>query len=67
MNEGPLGGCQTPFILITAFGDDEVRAELGRIPNAFMLEKPFARPDLLTWVATALRDRGPPHHDQQSG
>jgi CheY-like chemotaxis protein len=52
-------GCQTPFILITAFGDSEVRSELGRIPNAFMLEKPFARPALLTWVATALGDRGP--------
>jgi CheY-like chemotaxis protein len=51
-------GCQTPFILITAFGDSELRAELGRIPNAFMLEKPFARPALLSWVATALADRG---------
>jgi CheY-like chemotaxis protein len=58
MMKARSAGCQTPFILITAFGDEEVRAELGRIPNAFMLEKPFARPALLSWVATALRDRG---------
>jgi CheY-like chemotaxis protein len=59
MMKARSAGCQTPFILITAFGDEEIRAELGRIPNAFMLEKPFARPALLSWVATALRDREP--------
>jgi CheY-like chemotaxis protein len=59
MMQARSAGCQTPFILITAFGDDDVRSELGRIPNAFMLEKPFARPALLTWVQTALGNRGP--------
>lgn len=50
-------GHKTPFILITAFGDDEVRAALSRVPNAFMLDKPFAPPALLTCVAAALRNR----------
>jgi CheY-like chemotaxis protein len=59
MMQARSAGCQTPFILITAFGDDEVREELGQIPNAFMLEKPFARPALLSWVSTALGNRGP--------
>lgn len=52
-------GHQIPFILITAFGDEEVRAALGRVPNAWMLDKPFAPPALLNCVATALGDREP--------
>jgi CheY-like chemotaxis protein len=52
-------GYETPFILITAFGDDEVRAALRRVPNAFLLAKPFAPPALLDSVATALGNREP--------
>jgi CheY-like chemotaxis protein len=52
-------GNAIPFILITAFGDDEVRTALSRVPNAFMLDKPFAPPALLTCVASALANRSP--------
>jgi len=50
-------GNEIPFILITAFGDEEVRLELSRVPNAFMLDKPFAPPALLHCVASALAKR----------
>jgi CheY-like chemotaxis protein len=52
-------GYQIPFILITAFGDEEVRAALGRVEKAWMLDKPFAPPALLNCVATALGEREP--------
>jgi CheY-like chemotaxis protein len=47
-------GKEIPFILITAFGDDSVRAALSQVPNAFLLDKPFAPPALLSCVANAL-------------
>jgi len=50
-------GNETPFILITAFGDEEVRSALSRVPNAFMLDKPFAPPALLDCVSSALGQR----------
>ena len=50
-------GNEIPFILITAFGDEEVRLALSRVPNAFMLDKPFAPPALLHCVASALGQR----------
>jgi CheY-like chemotaxis protein len=52
-------GNDIPFILITAFGDEEVRAALSDVPNAFMLDKPFAPPALLDCVASALAHRSP--------
>jgi CheY-like chemotaxis protein len=58
-------GHQTPFILITAFGDDSVRAALSQVPNAFLLDKPFAPPALLSCVAQALADRSADYHEQQ--
>jgi len=50
-------GNEIPFIVITAFGDESVRAALARVPNAFMLDKPFAPPALLDCVAVALAHR----------
>jgi CheY-like chemotaxis protein len=50
-------GHAIPFILITAFGDDSVRSALKEVPNAFLLDKPFAPPALLSCVAQALADR----------
>jgi CheY-like chemotaxis protein len=50
-------GNEIPFILITAFGDDEVRSALSTVPNAFVLDKPFAPPALLDCVASALNRR----------
>jgi CheY-like chemotaxis protein len=50
-------GNEIPFILITAFGDEEVRVALSQVPNAFMLDKPFAPPALLHCVASALGQR----------
>jgi CheY-like chemotaxis protein len=58
-------GHKTPFILITAFGDDSVRAALSQVPNAFLLDKPFAPPALLSCVAQALADRSADYHEQQ--
>jgi CheY-like chemotaxis protein len=53
-------GNEIPFILITAFGDEDVRTALDGVPNAFMLDKPFAPPALLTCVASALSNRRSP-------
>jgi CheY-like chemotaxis protein len=50
-------GNETPFILITAFGDESVRAAVKEIPKALLLDKPFAPPALLSCVATALGQR----------
>jgi CheY-like chemotaxis protein len=52
-------GNEIPFILITAFGDEEVRTALSEVPNAVMLDKPFAPPALLDCVASALAHRSP--------
>jgi CheY-like chemotaxis protein len=57
--ETRTAGNEIPFILITAFGDDETRTALSRVPNAFMLDKPFAPPALLHCVASALGNRRP--------
>jgi CheY-like chemotaxis protein len=57
--ETRTAGNEIPFILITAFGDEDVRTELSRVPNAFMLDKPFAPPALLHCVASALGHRRP--------
>jgi CheY-like chemotaxis protein len=54
MRMARTAGNEIPFILITAFGDDEVRTALTEVPNAFMLDKPFAPPALLNCVASAL-------------
>jgi len=55
--ETRTAGNEIPFILITAFGDEDVRTALSRVPNAFMLDKPFAPPALLHCVASALGHR----------
>jgi len=57
--ETRTAGNEIPFILITAFGDDETRTALSRVRNAFMLDKPFAPPALLHCVASALGHRRP--------
>jgi CheY-like chemotaxis protein len=55
--ETRTAGNEIPFILITAFGDDETREAIREVPNAFMLDKPFAPPALLNCVASALGHR----------
>ena len=47
----------TPFILITAFGDDSVRAEAAALGAAAVLDKPFEVEDLLR-VIRRLRAEG---------
>lgn len=47
----------TPFILITAFGDDVVRAEATALGASSVLDKPLDVDGLLNAVETALRER----------
>ncbi len=42
--------CAIPFVLITAFGDEETHAEARRLGAAGMLDKPFEIDDLRTLV-----------------
>ena len=47
-------GYDTPFIFITAFPDDGVRARAVQAGAVCFLAKPFAAPSLITCVETAL-------------
>src|SRR5687768_11667045 len=43
-------GVITPFIVMTAFGDDDVRASVAALDRAVFLDKPFDAHDLLRAV-----------------
>jgi DNA-binding response OmpR family regulator len=47
-----------PFILITAFGDEETHQEAARLGVLRVLDKPFDLDDLLATVDGVARDRG---------
>jgi FixJ family two-component response regulator len=49
-------GHKTPFIFITAFPQDSVRARAQKAGAICVLTKPFAAPELITWVETALNE-----------
>jgi FixJ family two-component response regulator len=52
-------GNDTPFIFITAFPDESVRARALKVGAICLLAKPFAGPALIGWIETALnRHRG---------
>jgi FixJ family two-component response regulator len=51
-------GYNAPFILITAFPEDSVRARALRAGAIGFLAKPFAAPDLINHVASAVRHAG---------
>jgi FixJ family two-component response regulator len=51
-------GYRTPFIFITAFPEEGVRARAMKAGAIGFLAKPFAAPDLIECLATALRARG---------
>ena len=52
-------GHNAPFIFITAFPEDSVRARALRAGAIGFLAKPFAAPDLIKHVETAVRHAGP--------
>jgi FixJ family two-component response regulator len=47
-------GCGVPFIFITAFPDESVRARALKAGAICFLAKPFAGPTLIKYLATAL-------------
>ncbi|MBS1149309.1 MAG: sensory box histidine kinase/response regulator [Myxococcaceae bacterium] len=47
-------GLETPFLVITAFPDEEVRAEAARFGHVVLLEKPFARNDFVEAILQLL-------------
>jgi FixJ family two-component response regulator len=52
-------GYRVPFIFITAFPDESVRAQALKAGAICFLAKPFAGPTLIKWLDTALdRHRG---------
>ena len=51
-------GNDIPFIFITAFPDESVRAQALKIGAVCFLAKPFAGPSLISCLVTALGDRG---------
>lgn len=55
-------GCDTPFVIITAFGDDETRAEAHRMGADAVLNKPFDIDDLRTVVRNLLPRRSIPQN-----
>jgi DNA-binding NtrC family response regulator len=50
-------GLQTPFLVITAFPDDRLRAEAAAMSRVSMLEKPFSNADLVEAVHRLLHQR----------
>jgi FixJ family two-component response regulator len=51
-------GNKTPFIFITAFPDESVRARALKAGAIGFLAKPFAGPDLIKCIETAVDCRG---------
>jgi FixJ family two-component response regulator len=51
-------GHNLPFVFITAFPEDRVRAQALNAGAMGFLSKPFAAPDLIESVAVALGQRG---------
>jgi FixJ family two-component response regulator len=51
-------GNDAPFIFITAFPDDSIRARAMRAGAICFLAKPFAAPNLIRALDKALRSRG---------
>jgi FixJ family two-component response regulator len=49
-------GYQAPFIFITAFPEASVRARALKAGAICFLAKPFAAPELISWVETALNE-----------
>jgi CheY-like chemotaxis protein len=52
-------GCQTPVVLITAFGDPEVHAAGKRLGAAAVLDKPFDLNELTTLANRLLDPKSP--------
>jgi FixJ family two-component response regulator len=52
-------GYNAPFILITAFPEENIRVSALKAGATGFLAKPFAAPDLITHVETAVRHAGP--------
>src|ERR1700753_2055840 len=52
-----LQGNAAPFILITAFPEEDVRARALKAGAICLLAKPFAGPALIGWVETAVKLR----------
>ncbi len=50
-------GLETPFVVITAFPDEQLRRSVSDIGGSLLLEKPFERVDLLTAVRSLLAGR----------
>jgi CheY-like chemotaxis protein len=48
-------GLRTPFLIITAFPDRELRRALAAVEDAWLMEKPFDGKDFLAMVAGILR------------
>ena len=48
-------GLDVPFIVITAFPDDQIRTCLTRVANTWLIEKPFDGRELVDLVAVAAR------------
>lgn len=48
-------GLLTPFVIITAFPDDALRDSIGRVDDAWLLEKPFRARDLCAIVSAVTR------------
>jgi CheY-like chemotaxis protein len=61
-------GCQTPVVLITAFGDAEVHAAGKRLGAAAVLDKPFDLNELSSLAARLLdpKSPAPSRWDQQA-
>ena len=51
-------GCHAPFIFITAFPDESVRARAMKAGAICFLAKPFAAPSLINCLDAALRGDG---------
>jgi FixJ family two-component response regulator len=51
-------GYKAPFIFVTAFPEDSVRARALRAGAIGFLAKPYAAPDLINYVETAVRHAG---------
>jgi len=47
-------GHDTPFIFITAFPDENLHARAMKVGAICFLAKPFAAPNLIKWLETAL-------------
>ena len=53
-----VAGVAVPFVVVTAFRDDAVRAAVERFADARVLAKPFGRHDLIGLVTSMLAARG---------